>query len=182
MNRAQLEHLIRAASAICGERDLIILGSQAILGQFPDAPKTLRVSAEADLYPRDRPDLADLIDGAIGELSMFHDRFGYYAQGVGPNTAILPAGWQARLVPICGLETQGATGWCLEIHDLLLSKYVPFREKDEAYILEAIRLRLVRRSKLLALVPTMPIGADQQARITAQICRHFRLPRSSMKA
>lgn len=66
MNRSQLEHLIRAASAVSGERHLVIVGSQAILGQYPDAPRTLRVSVEADLYPRDHPELADLIDGAIG--------------------------------------------------------------------------------------------------------------------
>ena len=41
-----------------------------------------------------------LIDGSIGEASMFHDTFGYYAQGVVESTAQLPAGWQERLVPI----------------------------------------------------------------------------------
>ncbi len=35
MNRAALEHLIRAASAITQERDLVIVGSQAILGTEP---------------------------------------------------------------------------------------------------------------------------------------------------
>lgn len=43
--------------------------------------------------------MADLIDGSIGEASMFHDTFGYYAQGVVESTARLPDGWQARLVP-----------------------------------------------------------------------------------
>ena len=36
-----------------------------------------------------RPELAELIEGAIGEGSPFHDQFGYYAQGVGPETAII---------------------------------------------------------------------------------------------
>ena len=36
--------------------------------------------------------MADLIDGAIGEASMFHDTFGYYAQGVVETTAVLPEG------------------------------------------------------------------------------------------
>ncbi len=177
MNRSQLEHLIRAASAVCGESHLVVVGSQSILGQYPDAPRTLRVSVEADIYPRDRPELADLIDGAIGELSMFHQHFGYYAQGVGPTTAILPAGWKDRLVAITGPTTSGATGWCLDVHDLVLAKYVPFREKDEAFIREVIALRWVRRERLQRMLATMPIDEAMRSRIAEQIQRHFAEPR-----
>lgn len=100
MTRTQLEHIIRAASTIVDDDELIVIGSQSVLGQFPDAPAELRVSDEADVYPRHHPERADLIDGSIGELSPFHRAFGYYAQGVGPNTATLPAGWEARERPI----------------------------------------------------------------------------------
>ena len=48
MNRQALEHLLRAASAITNERELVVIGSQAILGQFPDAPDSLLASIEAD--------------------------------------------------------------------------------------------------------------------------------------
>ena len=82
MNRAALEHVLRAASAIANERQLIVIGSQAVLGQFPNAPDALLVSMEVDVYPRDAPEKSDLIDGAIGELSAFHQTFGYYAHGV----------------------------------------------------------------------------------------------------
>ena len=72
MNRAALEHIVRAAAAACGEREIVIIGSQAVLGQFPHAPETLLASLDADVFPRYAPDKSDLIDGAIGELSMFH--------------------------------------------------------------------------------------------------------------
>ena len=36
MNRAELEHLIRAAGTIAND-DLVIVGSQAVLGAVPDA-------------------------------------------------------------------------------------------------------------------------------------------------
>jgi hypothetical protein len=61
MRRSELEHLIRAAGRIAGERELVIIGSQAVLGQFPDAPVALLMSMEVDLYfqvrrgPRERP-------------------------------------------------------------------------------------------------------------------------------
>ena len=41
MRREQLEHIIRAASAITNQRDIVVIGSQAVLGQFPDAPEEL---------------------------------------------------------------------------------------------------------------------------------------------
>src|SRR5512136_1084362 len=68
MNRAALEHILRAAAAIADERDFVVIGSQAVLGQFPHAPDALLVSIEADIYPRRAPAKSDLIDGAIGEL------------------------------------------------------------------------------------------------------------------
>jgi hypothetical protein len=56
MDRAALEHLLRAASAISNEREFVVIGSQAVLGQFPDAPEALLVSLEADIYPRYAPE------------------------------------------------------------------------------------------------------------------------------
>ena len=80
MRRSELEHLIRAAGDIAGEHELVVIGSQSVLGQFPDAPVALLASMEADLYPRARPELADKVDGAIGEGSRFHQTHGYNAQ------------------------------------------------------------------------------------------------------
>lgn len=71
MKRRELEHVIRAACQIADDDELVILGSQAILGALPDAPASLLVSNEADVYPKNRPDRADLIDGTIGEGSPF---------------------------------------------------------------------------------------------------------------
>jgi hypothetical protein len=52
MERDQLEHVIRAASAITQETEFVIVGSQSILGAFPDAPESLLQSNELDIYPR----------------------------------------------------------------------------------------------------------------------------------
>jgi len=100
VTRAQLEHVIRAAATIAADPDIVVIGSQAILGQFPDAPSELLVSNEADVYPRGHPERSDLIDGSIGELSPFHETYGYYAQGIGRDTAVVPEGWEDRLIPV----------------------------------------------------------------------------------
>ena len=139
MNRSQLEHIIRAAAGNADTTDLVIIGSQAVLGTYPDAPAELLGSMEADVFPRDRPEDSILIDGGIGERSVFHETFGHYAHGVAEDTATLPPGWRARLVPLRNDNTRGATGWCLEVHDLAVSKLVAGREKDLAFIAALFR-------------------------------------------
>jgi hypothetical protein len=57
-------------------------GSQAILGQYPDAPESLRQSAEADIAPVKAIDMVDRIDGNLGELSASHGTFGFDVPGV----------------------------------------------------------------------------------------------------
>jgi len=149
MKRSDLEHLIRAAGAITDDTDIVVIGSQAILGQFPNAPAQLLVSAEADLFPLHRPELADLIDGSIGEGSRFHELFGYYAQGVSERTATLPAGWPSRLVRIANANTRGVSGLCLEINDLAISKYVAGREKDLGFTRELAQQQMTDSTVLL---------------------------------
>ncbi len=134
MTRSQLEHLLRAAGAIAGTQDLVVIGSQAILAWAEHLPASLLVSLEADLYPRDQPQLAQLIDGSIGELSPFHETFGYYAHGVGPETARLAPGWEDRLVPLSNSNTNGVTGWCLHPVDIAISKLAAGRPKDLDYV------------------------------------------------
>src|SRR6185503_5838135 len=130
MTRDQLEHLVRAAADIANDTDIVVIGSQSILGQFPNAPASMRVSAEADLYPLHYPERADLIDGSIGELSPFHNTYNYYAQGVSETTATLPAGWKDRVIVIQNANTRQVRAHCLEVHDLLASKALAGREKD----------------------------------------------------
>src|SRR5258708_19414141 len=99
MKRSELEHLIRAAGRIAGGREIVVIGSQAVLGQFPDAPIALLASMEADLYPKSDPALADKVDGAIGEGSRFHEQYGYYPQAVAPATPTPPPAWHPPLSP-----------------------------------------------------------------------------------
>src|SRR5579864_2541164 len=142
MTRAQLEHVIRAAGMITDADHLIVVGSQAILGQFPDAPVDFLISNEADLFPRSNPERSELIDSTIGEGSPFQRSFGYYAHGVDETTSILPDGWRDRLILVCGENTRFVKGWCLEVHDLAIAKYVAGREKDLEFTLLLARHRM----------------------------------------
>lgn len=152
MKRADLEHILRASKGATGETEFIIVGSQSILGRHPDAPRVLRQSMELDIYPRERPDLSPEIEGSLGRYSLFDTTFGYHADGVGPETATLPAGWESRLVPVCNDNTGGAIRWCLDPHDLAYAKLAARREKDLAYVAALIRHKLVRPSQVEKLI------------------------------
>jgi hypothetical protein len=172
MRREELEHLIRAAAAITNEYEIMIVGSQSILGAVPNAPDSLLQSMEADVYPMHRPDLTDLIDGAIGELSPFQDRFGYYAQGVGPETALLPVGWESRLVKIQNQNTDLKIGYCLEPHDLAASKLAAGRDKDWPFVQTLLSHQLVHAAVLQERICTLPIPEDKKDQLSRWVARH----------
>ena len=145
-----------------------MIGSQAILGSFPEAPEELLVSIEADICPMDDPGKTDLIDGTIGELSPFHETFGYYAHGIGPETAVLPARWKERLVRIENENTAGVAGWCLSPPDLAVSKLLAGRPKDISYVRAMLKFRLTSTPAIEALLGELqPMqGQTVQDRLT----------------
>lgn len=164
MNRYQLEHIIRATGAIVDSRTIVVIGSQAILGSVPNPPAELAVSMEADVWPEDAPEKSDLIDGAIGELSPFHETYGYYAHGVGPETAELPSGWRQRAVAVCNENTLGITGLCLHPVDIAVSKLLAGRPKDLDFVRTCIKNGLVTRGNVLAVLDELPAAGKETAR------------------
>ncbi|MGH9066621.1 MAG: DUF6036 family nucleotidyltransferase [Acidimicrobiales bacterium] len=170
MRRDQLEHLIRAAGDILGVTEVTVIGSQAILGTFPTGlPEAAVRSREADLLPSDDPEgaKADLVEGALGEGSPFQESFGVYADGVGEHTARLPRGWRDRLVPVCNDNTNGVTGWCLEPHDLCVSKLLAGRPKDHDFCRALVRAGLVDPELLLDRLDQLERSTEERDRARA---------------
>lgn len=171
VRRDELEHLIRASAAILGEDAVIVVGSQAIVGSVPDGlPDVVTASVEADILPLEDPDetKADLVDGSIGEGSLFHETFGVYAQGMAARTARLPRGWRDRLVPVTGPGTHGATGWCLEPHDLVVAKLVAGRPKDHAYVRALVQAGVVDARRAEERLTTTD-ATDEEVRLTRSV-------------
>ena len=162
MKREHLEHLLRAAGAIAQEEELVVIGSQAILGSFAAPPPLLIVSMEADIYPLRAPHKSDLIDGSIGERSPFHETFGYYAHGVGPETASVPYRWLSRAVSLCNSNTGGVTGICLHPVDLAISKLLAGRKKDHAFVTVMLAERIITAADIRAVLDELP---DEQRRL-----------------
>lgn len=172
MQRHQLEHIIRAAAGITGRPEFVVIDSQAILGSFPRAPAELLASVEADVFSLDDPAAGELIEGCIGEGSPFHDTFGYYAHGVGVETAVLPDGWRERLVRVSNQNTGGGSGLCLEVHDLAVSKLVAGREKDLDFVAALASHHMADPEVLRQRLAGTPLDPERRALCEAWLARN----------
>jgi hypothetical protein len=191
MNRNELEHIIRAVGEISGVEKVIIVGSQSILGQFPDFPEPVTEedyteisltnqsheilfrSIEVDIIIPEFEEKTEIVDAAIGELSSFHDTFGYYVQGVDYNTSKLPRGWKDRLVEICNENTNDISGLCLEIHDLIISKLYAGRQKDIDFFHAAVKLGLLSIEALKERLNVTPMSDELRLIIEKRMRRGF---------
>src|SRR5580658_9323716 len=104
MRRDQLEHAIRTACQIIGKPEVIVVGSQSILGTFREdqLPADATMSVEIDILPisddnSETERLGDLIEGVAGEFSPFDELHGFSIDGVDLSTSALPTGWRGRL-------------------------------------------------------------------------------------
>lgn len=175
MKKLQVDHILRAAGRITGEKQFIIVGSQALHGKHPDLADCIVRSAEVDLFTPRNPDRTEWLV-AIGVDSPFHEQFGYYADAVSADTATLPKGWKGRLVRLPPGDTEGVRGLCLDPHDLAISKYAAFREKDLVFTRELARRGLVSREQLLTLLEQTNVSDELSERIRARIEADFARP------
>lgn len=179
MKRSELEHILRAAATIAGDFDVLVLGSQSILGSFTEDELPLRAHAsiEADVtfFEDHENDKSDLVDMYMGEDSQFHATFGYYAQGVNVEVATLPVGWQGRVVMLSSDDTNGASGHCLEPHDLVVAKLVAGRMKDLEFADALLNAELIVADTLRARAQMLqqPTAASRVSRwVVGWVQRH----------
>jgi hypothetical protein len=164
VNREQLAHILRAASRIVADPAILVIGSQTLLASYneDELPLEATASMEADLAYFDDPDesKADTVDAAIGEFSLFHQTFGFYAQGVSVHTAVLPGGWRDRVVLWCNESTGAARAAFLEPHDCVVSKLVAYREKDRTFAAALLKAGLVDAATLHDRINGLPTTLD----------------------
>lgn len=178
MKREQLAHVLRAASRIADDPDILVIGSQSILASYDERalPAEATLSMEADIAFRSDPDesKADQVDGAIGEGSPFHATYAYYGQGVSISAATLPAGWEERVVPFDRADALPSSAVCLEPHDLVVSKLVAGREKDREFATALIRAGLVDPTLLLDRAESLPVPGAVITRVRQSIERRVK--------
>lgn len=166
MNRQQLAHLLRSACTIADDKDVLVLGSQAILGSYDedDLPWEATASQEADIAFLNDPDRykADQVEAVIGEMSSFHHENGVYAEGIHVTTATLPDGWRDRLVGWDLQSSHPAKPRFLEPHDLAVAKLTAGRDKDSAFVSALIRKDMLNVAVLRERVGLLPDTVDSR--------------------
>lgn len=175
MRRSDLAHILRAAAQIVGDHEMLVIGSQAILGFVAesDLPDAATMSMEADVAFLNDPSehKSDMVDGAIGEGSLFHQTYGYYGQGVGLSTAALPTGWIERAAVFDHGDTGTAIALCPEPHDLVVSKLVAGRPKDIEYARSLVQAGIVDCDTLRERTAALPVPPAQVRRVLNMINR-----------
>ena len=169
MRRDQLEHAIRAACQVIHHPEVIVVGSQAILGTYDESrlPAAATMSVEVDILPiadtnEETTRLADLIEGVGGEFSPFEELHGFHIDGVDLDTALLPDSWRDRLVKVQNANTAAPegeprfTGWCLDKEDICVAKLCAFREKDRNFVAALLDAGLVEENVIEARLGLLP--------------------------
>lgn len=163
MTREELEEAIRHATRVTRQREVLIIGSQAILGSYDEAqlPERATLSEEVDIAPiTDDEDstLATLIDAELGEWSEFHQDHGFYVQGVNVTSAVLPHGWEARTVQVAPDGPGGAFARCLDPHDLCAAKLVRGEGKDLEFVGALVEAGLIDPASLVRICKKLPVS------------------------
>jgi len=172
MKKRQLDHVLRAAGRITGEKQFVIIASQSLHGKYPDLVDEIVHSVEVDLIAGTKGARTEWLN-AIGYMSPFPETFGYYAGPVDFGTATLPKGWKGRLVNLAPGDTDGVKGLCLDPHDLTIAKYVASREKDRMFTRELAARRMIEQDRLLPLLEQTKVTAEVRERIRRAILDDF---------
>ena len=105
MTLAALQHLIRSASTLAGDRTFLVLGSASLLASFPELGEVaspLSTAYDADLCPEPFDELTGrMLEEALGENRAYFRRHGYHADVLRDSILeTLPEGWRDRLIPV----------------------------------------------------------------------------------
>lgn len=150
MKRDELAELLRKASALTEDGDILVVGSQSILGTFDESalPQRATLSQEFDLvflHDLDRVK-ADKVNVFIGEMSPHQEETGVYAEGVHMETVVLPTGWKRRTI---AWHREPSSPRFLERHDLCASKLARGARKDLDFVGVLLEAGLVDAELLL---------------------------------
>ena len=145
MTRTELEHLLRTEAEKTGERAFVVGKTAALLAQVPSPPSELALEVE-------------IVPGSPASVTL---------------DAMLPTGWQTRLVPIHNAHTGGATGYCVDIHDMAASMYASGSDTAHRFCADLVRFGLVDHPTLEARVNELPIDNERKQSIVDRLHYHF---------
>ena len=159
MRKGQLELLVRREAARrTREAEFFIIRLPSAHSFLSRPPAEILLSRECDRYPRNRPEAATQLHRELGPDSEFASENGFYADVVTPELATLPIGWQTRLL---SLRFGPATAFCLEVHDLVISKPAAGLLKDFDFASAMVQQGLAKKRQLAQRIGQLSLARDR---------------------
>lgn len=134
--------------------NIFFAGSQSVLFIFPKLKNdTILSSLEIDcVINTDNPELSriiyDKIYTVIGEESPFHNSHDFYVEPLEEGLVQLPDNWKKRVQKIASPH-ENLNFYHFSLVDLMLSKYVAFREKDLEFNQIMINGGVIKKKELI---------------------------------
>lgn len=158
LTQQDLDRAVRAVAGLLGTREVIVVGSQALLVQRDDIDRSLRASEEIDMFATtgrwltENPGLeaSEQIASVLGEGSGFHLAHGYFVDGVDERTATLPDDWRDRMVvrEVAMDDGTSVTVLAPSPADIVAAKLHRGDPKDLEFASNCIRLGLARNAQV----------------------------------
>jgi len=158
LKRLHLELAIAAAARACEDTAFHVTGRLSILGKYPGVAEELVEGEEFELFPRSRREAAGKIAGALGSQSGFRQMHGCGARASDPQDAVLPEGWQFRLVAVRTGSTGGASGWCLDPNDLAVGEIWKAGNAKSDFVRRLLEHDLIDPDLMLRGMESLPTG------------------------
>jgi len=159
MRRSQFFKAVSSAARAAGTSEVLVIGSQAILGTYDENELPARATLSRELDVAALHDelgvIANRIDVELGEWSPFDQENGFYVQGVEVKTAILPDGWRDRLIRV-HIPGSRSVALCLDRHDLCAAKLVRGDPKDLDFVGALVDEGLIDVATLVARADDLP--------------------------
>jgi hypothetical protein len=89
--------------------------------------------------------------------------------GLSLEAAVLPQGWEKRLVKVQNKNTRGCIGWCLEAHDLAACKLAAFRDQDRDFVRVLLVEGMIKPRKLVSRIKQLPRSLEQLERLVTWV-------------
>ncbi len=93
---------------------------------------------------------------SIGHLSQFDDTYGYYVDGVGPHTAVLPEDWRERSRVYTSPSAPNVEALAPHPEDIAASKLYAGRDKDLDWVGAAHAAGLIRLDRIAERLDRLP--------------------------
>jgi len=159
--RLHLELAIAAAARACEDTAFHVTGRLSILGKYPGVAAELIEGDEFELFPQSKHEAAGEIEGALGLQSGFRQMHGCGARAFDPNEAVLPEGWQFRLIEVRTESTGGASGWCLDPNDLAVSEIWSAGDTMSDFARRLLEHDLIDPDLMLRGMESLPSGRER---------------------